>query len=140
MSKPKLRVYKDYKTNYKAENYCKLFLPKYQRSLICQLRLGILPLHLETGRYSGKPENKRLCNICNSGEIENENHFLFKCEFYRNERELFLNSLNIQQGMLDTLLNDNISNKLKFLLNEKLFKFSKYLEVIYNKRRRHLYK
>ena len=106
----------------------------------CQLRLGILPLHLERGRYSGKPENERFCNICNSGEIENENHFLFTCEFYQNEHQLFLNSLNLQQGRLDTFINDNISNKLKFLLNEKLFKFGKYIENIYTKRRRNLYK
>ena len=48
---PKLRSYRKYKTSYKTEPYVKMFLSKFERSLIAQLRSGILPLKLETGRF-----------------------------------------------------------------------------------------
>ena len=85
-SKPKLRTYKLYKESFQVENYCKLFIPKFPRSLLCQLRLGILPRQLEIGRYTGKPENERICPICTFGKVENEQHFLFDCPFYAEER------------------------------------------------------
>ncbi len=43
-----------------------------------QLRLGILPLHIETGRYSNIPEADRICLLCNGNHVENDLHFLFK--------------------------------------------------------------
>ena len=49
--KPKLQTYKHLKDNIGVENYLKANVAKHKRSLICQLRLGILPLALETGRY-----------------------------------------------------------------------------------------
>ena len=121
------------------EKYCKLFLPKFQRSLLCQLRLGILPIHLETGRYTGKPVNERICQICNTNEIDDENHFLFKCTYYNDERELFLNDLNFSNLEFQDFAHQHISEKLDFLFKEKIFKFGKFLETIYNKRRKHLY-
>ena len=48
---PKLRSYRLYKHEYKAESYVIMHLPKFERSLVAQLRAGILPLKLETGRF-----------------------------------------------------------------------------------------
>ncbi len=39
------------------------------------LEFGILPLHIETGRFRDKKINERECLLCNSGEAENEQHF-----------------------------------------------------------------
>ena len=49
-----------------------------QRKFLAKLRLGVLALHIETGRYHRPrlPAEDRLCKICNSGEIEDETHFL----------------------------------------------------------------
>ncbi len=45
-----------------------------QRSYLAQLRCGILPLHIETGRWYGVKEENRLCKACNNNQIENEYH------------------------------------------------------------------
>ena len=63
------------KTN---KNYCNL--PKYERPVISQLRLGILPLRIETGQYSNLSVENRICLLHDSGHVENESHFLFQCK------------------------------------------------------------
>ncbi len=50
-TKPKLRTYVTFKNNVEVASHIACNLPKYERSLISQLRLGILPLRIETGRY-----------------------------------------------------------------------------------------
>ena len=52
--KPKLRTYFKYKHEYKTECCISLNLPRQLRSILAQLRLGILPLYIETGRYQTK--------------------------------------------------------------------------------------
>ena len=48
---PKLGTYILFKSEYCTENYLKLYLSRSHRSLLAQLRTGILPLRIETGRY-----------------------------------------------------------------------------------------
>ena len=75
------------------EKYLTSFISKGMRSLISQLRCGILPLEIETGRFKSKyndntkkwckiPENERLCKICNTGSVENKYHFIRECPEY----------------------------------------------------------
>lgn len=49
--KPKLRSYKRIKDNIEAEPYLKANIPKWKRSLMCKLMLGILDLAVERGRF-----------------------------------------------------------------------------------------
>ena len=51
-------------------------LSKRKRSLCAQIRSGILPLHIESGRWVGTSEENRLCHFCELDEIENEIHFI----------------------------------------------------------------
>ncbi len=51
------------------------------RSYLAQLRNGILPLQLEVGRWINKAVEEGLCLICNNGTVEDEEHFLFHCNF-----------------------------------------------------------
>ena len=82
-SKPKLRTYKCYKKSKGLEPYVlSNNLSKNQRSLICKWRGGCLPLKIETGRYNHVSLENRLCTHCNKGEIEDEVHFLLKCDLY----------------------------------------------------------
>ena len=81
-------------------------LKRWQRSLLAKLRLGVFPINLELGRYSGMPRQERWCTLCNKSEIENEFHILFHCPVYNNERCKLLNHAdNTFQGFVD--LNDN---------------------------------
>ena len=60
---PKLRTYITFKTIYATEMYVKSLFSKVNRSIMCQLRCGVLPLAMETGRYTNTPVNQRLCRL-----------------------------------------------------------------------------
>ena len=105
-----------------------------ERKTISKLRLGILPIRLETARYLRPvvPENERLC-YCNSGEVESEFYVLFKCQKYNNLREAWLSKLTKP---------DNFSHlppqeKLKLVLNkpENVRHTAKYLVSVMDLRR-----
>ena len=49
-----------------------------KRSLLCQLRIGILPLEIETGRYTRKKVEDIICKLCKL-DIEDEIHFVCVC-------------------------------------------------------------
>ena len=98
-SKPKLRTYRKFKFNYNLETYLNICMQKYNRSLLCQFRIGILPLNIETGRYKNIKDNvtgrfrklrpeERICDVCNLNETEDEFHFLCICPLYSYERLL----------------------------------------------------
>ena len=78
-----------------SENYLKLNLSCSQRSYFAQLRLGILQIGIETGRYRSIPVNERLCDVCKSSDIEDELHFLFKCPKYDDFRATWFKNMNL---------------------------------------------
>ena len=47
--KPKLHYYTQFKQDVDAEKYVKFSITRSQRSLLAQLRMGMLPLHIATG-------------------------------------------------------------------------------------------
>ena len=128
--KPKLRTYCLLNENFGTENYVKLNMSRSQRSLIAQIRCGILPLHIETGRFRGIDAKYRICHFCD--DVEDELHFLFSCKQYQNERDLFLTCINCNvqgsQADLFKLICDSYSRKL-----------SKYLLKIWNIRKSKMY-
>ena len=77
----KLRTYTKHKVEYKKESYLTWNVSKSKRSLLAQLRLGMLPLVIESGRYTGKSIELRVCIVCDSNVIQNELHFI--CQFLR---------------------------------------------------------
>jgi hypothetical protein len=58
--------------------------------------------------------------MCDSGQVENELHFLLKCQFYNELRNQLLSGLNA------TVLNLNNSERLKLLLSEYPRKTARY--------------
>jgi hypothetical protein len=90
---PKLRTFKIFKTQFKTEEYVHIRNRKH-RSLLSQLRLGILPLEIETGRWKSIDEPNRLCKLCSSDKVENEHHFLFECQPYSLLRNTFYTNIN----------------------------------------------
>ena len=83
---PKLRTYRTFKTVFETEEYVKLNLCKSERSHLAQFRCGILPLRIETGRYSGEKVEERVCDFCTSNATEYEKHFLLNCSHYTDIR------------------------------------------------------
>ena len=93
--KPKLRTYVTLKDNIEVEPYVKYGNNRQTRSLMAQIRCGILPIRIEIGRFCNLPVENRLCEICNQNKVEDEFHFLMECPFYHHERQQMLANTKI---------------------------------------------
>ena len=125
--KPKLRTFITFKDFETLPPHVGKPLTFHERKLVSKLRLGILPIRLETARYIRPvvPEAQRLC-YCNSGEIESEFHVLFVCQMYENLREAWLTKLSkpdhfsqlTPQEKLKLVLNDptNVRHTAQYLV------------------------
>ena len=94
-NKPKLRMYKEMKNSPTTEFYVSTFLDSKLRSHLAQIRFGILPLTIETGRFRGTPLEERLCICCSENSIESEYHFIFECGFYENLRNSWFQNMDV---------------------------------------------
>ena len=86
----------------------------FQRKLMSKFRLGMLHLRIETGRFIRLLPEERLCLVCNGGEVEDETHFLLRCNKYNLNRQKLLGEIPNLENF--TSLNDQ--DKLKLLLND----------------------
>ncbi len=80
--------------NFNVEPYLLNPIQKCQRSFIPKLRCGILPLHIETGRYTYTGLENRLCELCEQNVIEDEKHFICSCSFYNDLRNRLYLKIN----------------------------------------------
>ena len=88
-SNSKLRTYKLFKKELRAETY--LNLPQFKfRKLISKFRCSDHQLRIETGRHQKLEISQRTCDMCRSSNVENEIHFLIECEAYRDLRQTYL--------------------------------------------------
>ena len=145
-TKPKLRSYIKFKMKYYTEEYLKMCMTKYQRSLLSQFRAGILPLRIETGRFHVKSDTEngnvrylqveeRTCQMCNSHEIENEFHFLLVCPIYNDYRANLFNSIRVSHEF-NTMTMDE-----KFIFINKMYQknLAKYICLSWERRKSILY-
>jgi len=116
---PKLRFYDIFKTNYEPENYVVNINNRGKRSVIAQLRLGILPLSIETGRYQDIPIEYRFCNYCNQNCVESEIHFLLFCDNYNELRCNLLDTVRNTCYLFDFL---ELEEKIKVLMSNSIIK------------------
>ena len=86
-----LELYRHFKTNFCYESYLDEVPSKF-RIAFSKFRMASHQLRIVTGRYGNNriERNQRLCNICNSGEIEDEYHFLIICDAYKDIRVKYL--------------------------------------------------
>ena len=78
--KQKLRTYVHMKNTIETAPFLKRNISNFQRSLLRQVTIGILPLSVETGRYYRIPLENR--QIRKENFIEDEIHFVCKCSAY----------------------------------------------------------
>ena len=132
--KPKLRSFIQIHDFDNIQTLVKSDVSRYQRSLLSQLKFGILPLKIETDRYQGIPLEERLCKLCNSNSIENELHFMFDCSALNEIRQKAKEQFN---------LNLNVSDQyqaLKILLDKPNISIcGKYIEMLYRARQNLIY-
>lgn len=93
--KSKLRTYRDMKKDLEMERYLKEGTAQ-QRRVMVMIRGGTNDLRIETGRYEKLEKEERICIFCDSGEVEDESHFLCRCAAWKEERELVLREVRKQ--------------------------------------------
>ena len=73
-------------------------------------------LRIETDRYHLPkiPENLRIYQLCSWNKVENEIHFLFECNLYKNLRQHFSQDVEAKYSKFVEL---NKSEKVIFLFN-----------------------
>ncbi len=135
--KVKLDLYNNIKTKYGAEKYLLLNIDKYEKSLLSQLRYGILPLRVETGRFCNEKREGRVCTLCSTNTVENVEHFLFECSVYDSQRLQFIDKVRDCTDNWDTLTYNECLTKLFELKPRAL---GKYVKDIFLYRRSKLYK
>ncbi len=131
-SKPKLRIYKQIMTDGEVEKYVKLNISSGERSMLAQLRMGILPLRIETGRYTNMKLSERFCQICNVVKIEDELHFIFTCTKYEQTRKGFLEKMIYKCKDVESF---NEIEKFRWCCSDLVRQFAKYLVLIFKERK-----
>ena len=63
---------------------------------MCKLRISAHKLNIEVGRYNKTPRNERFCKKCNTGEIEDEMHFLLLCNHFETDRKNILDLVAVK--------------------------------------------
>ena len=81
----RLSFYKKVKSDFGMENYLNI-TNFQQRRHISKLRCSDHGLEIEKGRHRNIPRNERVCKLCTSGQIEDEEHFLLDCSLYSHLR------------------------------------------------------
>ncbi len=135
--KPKLELYNVLKCDYGVEKYLLLNLDKYEKALLSQLRYGIIPLRIETGRYVNETREERVCTLCTTNTIESVEHFLFECEAYDTQRLPFVANA---QSVIENWEELTQSECLKLLFQVMPRALGKYVKSIFLHRRDKIYK
>ncbi len=103
-------MFAKFKNNYCVENYL-VGLPPAKS--IASLRLSTHSLEIEMGRYyqpcTSTPE-RRVCQQCSSGTVEDETHFLFKCQEYQGRKI---------QETLELMRNEPLNSRKPFSLERE---------------------
>jgi hypothetical protein len=87
-----LETYVLFKTTLCLENYLSCIKDKRHLKAFTRFRLHSHNLAIETGRHSRPfiPRRRRLCQYCNTHQVEDEIHFLISCPLYDELREPLL--------------------------------------------------
>ena len=79
------------------------------RAAFAKFRAGVAPLRIETGRYEGLHQSRRVCPFC-PDYVEDEYHVIFDCDLYNELRqELF------QTAVIHNPFFANMPNEDKFI-------------------------
>ena len=81
--------YRIYKDEFKLENYF-VKLPTSLANFYCRFRSMNHRLPIEYGRFFRVERAKRKCKLCNNGDIGDEYHYLFVCDFFKRDRSLHI--------------------------------------------------
>ena len=134
-SKPKLLTYMLLKGDMNTEPYANYCYNRQTRSLLAQFRLGILPLHIETGRFKRLPVEERVCKNCESADVENE-HFLCSCTLYAGIRQALYEKVSENMPHFINLVD---AEKFKVMMQVYWRDVGKYIVTAWNMHQKNMY-
>ncbi len=105
--KPKLYLFKSLKSDLAREDFLEWDISASHRAQYARLRSGTHQLRMETGRWVQEAKEERLCNVCVTGKVESEAHFLLECYVYNRLREGMFGKIKEQTGYDLALMNGN---------------------------------
>ena len=118
-SKSKLRTFGFFKEQIEQEDHVKTYL-KSKRSIFCQLRIGILPLEIELGRYVRTNVSEGICKLCKQ-DIEDKIHFVCVCPELDCVRLKYSNVLNRSPSLIhkfiEIMSNGNLNWSVNFVFD-----------------------
>ena len=102
---PRKKFYAQTKENFRKEIYIDT-LPFKDRQRISKLLCSNHNLEIEKGRHTNPITVKalRICKMCTSGAIEDEDHFLNTCPAYTKLRDNILTTPQVRPGTNNTIL------------------------------------
>ena len=103
---------------------------------IAQIRLGILPLKIETGRFNNTKAIDRICEICNLNLVEDEMHFICLCPLYQEDRKTLFDAA---RSLYPTFNSLSTVCQFKFIMQNLQYDLEKYLVTSWQKRQQKLY-
>ena len=133
---PKLRTFVELYSSENARDIIKANLPRTHRSVLVKLKIGVLLLQLETGRWKDTPLEYRLCRVCNEGLLENELHFLLQCEKLIDERSDLCREL---LERTDFEIEGDSINQMKCMFKASVRILGKHVATMFERRRELLY-
>ena len=113
----KLSFYNSIKKDYKIEKHLYIIKNFTQRRMFTQFRISNHKLEIENGRYKNIPRDQRLCEYCDSSEVEEEYHFALQCQNYKTTRD---NS----NPILKTIFQESLTIETKKKLFEQMISSS----------------
>ena len=75
----RLNIYRNITSDLATESYVANEQSVGVRRVMAGLRVGCLPLDVQTGRYTGTPYCQQTCCLCGFGEVEDKHHLLIVC-------------------------------------------------------------
>ena len=93
MKKPMLRKYVKMKDELKLEDYLMSVGSRRDKINMIELRGGMNGLEINKGRREGVARGDRWCRCCGRG-VEDEKHFMLKCEVYSTDRKEMMLEMN----------------------------------------------
>ncbi len=132
-TKSKLRTFLEIYDEEDARAIIQSNLNRSQRSILAKLKIGILLLKIESGRWKDTPLGYRACKVCEKGYLENEYHFILKCEGLSDIRTQYCVELHDKVGITPSETEGELVMQ---LLSKEALKISgRYLERMYLRRR-----
>ena len=136
-SKSKLHTYIQLYDRESAQDIVSSNLSRPVRSIETKFKIGVLPLHLETGWWKDSPLKYRSCRTCDDNLLESEMHLLMQCDALIDERSDMYRELFNRTDL--EIKGDEIA-QMKDLLNEPVLRITgKHLLTMFERRREILY-